>query len=58
MLNEPLLDVNVANLDERGMLGIAISEHENTNGNKPIKYVFLYYTGNPVKRRIKGFQQS
>jgi aldose sugar dehydrogenase len=37
---DPLLDVNVAVNDERGMLGIAISQ---THEHKPT-YVFLYYT--------------
>ncbi|MDQ4023564.1 MAG: PQQ-dependent sugar dehydrogenase, partial [Thermoproteota archaeon] len=36
---QPLLDVNVANKSERGMLGIAVSKHENGT-----TYVFLYYT--------------
>src|ERR671930_815039 len=40
MLPEPLLDVNVATANTRGMLGIAIAKHE--NGKPP--YVFLYYT--------------
>ena len=39
MLQEPILDVNVANISERGMLGIAIA-----NSQKGTKYVFLYYT--------------
>ena len=39
MLPEPLLDVNVANKSERGLLGIAVSKHENGP-----TYVFLYYT--------------
>ena len=39
MLAEPLLDVNVANENERGLLGIAVAKH--TNGPT---YVFLYYT--------------
>ena len=40
VLPEPLLDVNVANFDTRGMLGIAIAKNE-TRG---VEYVFLYYT--------------
>jgi glucose/arabinose dehydrogenase len=44
MLDEPLLDVNVANKAERGMLGIAITKQESKNGDKPNVYVFLYYT--------------
>jgi glucose/arabinose dehydrogenase len=39
MLAEPLLDVPVATLVERGMLGMAIAKHENGP-----TYVFLYYT--------------
>ena len=38
ILDEPLLDVNVANSVERGMCGIAVSK----NGTKT--YVFLYFT--------------
>ena len=41
-MTEPLLDVNVANMSERGLLGIAIS-HNNNNTSAP-PYVFLYYT--------------
>jgi aldose sugar dehydrogenase len=40
MLPEPVLDVNVANLNERGLLGIAVAKH---NENRTT-YVFLYYT--------------
>jgi glucose/arabinose dehydrogenase len=40
VLPEPILDVNVANQVEQGMLGIAVSE--NLTDNKI--YVFLYYT--------------
>lgn len=40
ILEEPLLDVNVANQWERGMLGMAISKSEDTYFNR----VFLYYT--------------
>jgi glucose/arabinose dehydrogenase len=38
-LSEPLLDVNVANANERGLLGIAVAKND---GN--ITNVFLYYT--------------
>src|SRR5919199_6561885 len=49
MLPEPLIDVNVANEAERGLLGIAIakdgnSNTENGNTNTCIRHVFLYYT--------------
>jgi aldose sugar dehydrogenase len=39
-LRQPLLDVNVANYDTRGMLGIAVTKNE-TRG---VEYVFLYFT--------------
>jgi glucose/arabinose dehydrogenase len=53
MLPEPVLDVNVANKFERGLLGIAVAKHQQQNGNGgndggPI-YVFLYYTESKVK---------
>jgi glucose/arabinose dehydrogenase len=38
-LSEPLLDVNVANANERGLLGIAVAKKEENTTN-----VFLYYT--------------
>lgn len=38
ILDQPLLDVNVANSVERGMCGIAISKHDSKT------YVFIYYT--------------
>jgi glucose/arabinose dehydrogenase len=41
MAEEPVLDVEVANLVERGMLGIAIAKQDQENG---ATYVFLYYT--------------
>jgi len=40
MLPQPLLDVNVANKAERGMLGIAVAKNVTRN----VTYVFLYYT--------------
>jgi glucose/arabinose dehydrogenase len=48
LLDEPLLDVNVANEGERGMLGIAIAEKitsiEVDSASNHVTYVFLYYT--------------
>ncbi len=41
MLDKPLIDVNVANESERGLLGIAASN--DTNATSP-PFVFLYYT--------------
>ena len=40
VLGEPLLDVNVATFDTRGMLGITVTKNE-TRG---VEYVFLYFT--------------
>ena len=50
---QPLLDVNVANKSERGMLGIAVSKHEKA------LLMFLYYTeanveGNPHLSKAKS----
>jgi glucose/arabinose dehydrogenase len=46
LLEEPLLDLNVANKRERGLLGIASSKQSIPNDDKHavLKYVFLYYT--------------
>jgi aldose sugar dehydrogenase len=49
VLPEPLLDVNVANQAERGLLGIAITNDGNINSNTKngdgnTRHVFLYYT--------------
>jgi aldose sugar dehydrogenase len=46
---EPVLDVSIANIKERGMLGISAAVNSNRNGNAPTNtigptYVFLYYT--------------
>src|SRR5919199_1089311 len=46
MLPKPLLDVNVANKNERGMLGIAVAPKHPSNGST---YVFLSYTETKVK---------
>ena len=40
LVNEPLLDVSVANKRERGLLGVTSSRAEENS----IQYVFLYYT--------------
>lgn len=44
LLEEPVLDVEVANLGERGMLGVAIAKQRNATNQETITYVFLYYT--------------
>ncbi len=49
MQEEPLLDVKVGNKDERGMLGIALSQSEERGEGEPIIFVFLYYTETKTK---------
>ena len=46
MLADPVLDLNVANAYERGLLGIATFPDGNfvMNNSQNIKYVFLYYS--------------
>lgn len=48
-LSDPVLDVNIANKYERGMLGIEVSRNQqqeegSTDANSTTTYVFLYYT--------------
>lgn len=40
-LDKPVIDVNIANNSERGLLGIAVSEKNNSTATR---YVFLYFT--------------
>jgi glucose/arabinose dehydrogenase len=61
MLSEPLIDVNVDGVDERGMLGIAIAKNVSdeivydNDGNRGVTnttdrtYVFLYYTETQIE---------
>src|ERR687883_767054 len=43
--SQPVLDVSVANKNERGMLGIAVAKPSNNNNNSsPTTYVFVSYT--------------
>ena len=49
IIDKPLLEVNVASQEERGMLGIATSKQESKVDNKQTIYVFLYYTENKSK---------
>jgi aldose sugar dehydrogenase len=46
VLKDPLLDVNVSNKWERGLLGIAVSKENEIDDNlrNAITYVFLFYT--------------
>ncbi len=41
-IDTPLIDVNVANVSERGLLGIALANNTSSAANGT--YVFLYYT--------------
>lgn len=43
-LDAPILDVNVANVSERGLLGIAVANNTNNSKSASMPYVFLYYT--------------
>ena len=45
---KPILDVNVAKISERGLLGIAIENDRDQNGGLP-PYVFLYFTESSEK---------
>ena len=62
MLAEPLLDVNVGRVSERGLLGIAVSKNV-TKGTDHHTYVFLFYSetlakdgGNPVGNRLYRYE--
>jgi glucose/arabinose dehydrogenase len=62
MLAEPLLDVNVGRVSERGLLGIAMSKNV-TKGTDHHTYVFLFYSetlakdgGNPVGNRLYRYE--
>jgi aldose sugar dehydrogenase len=62
VLKEPLLDVNVANEVERGLLGIAVSKRNIATAN--LTYVFLLYTesegkndgGDPVGNHLYRYE--
>jgi aldose sugar dehydrogenase len=67
MLEKPLLDVDVANEEERGMLGMAIVKNENDGGDNDNEdgrtYVFVYYTeaeeedgGSPIGNRLYRYE--
>jgi glucose/arabinose dehydrogenase len=53
LLAEPVLDVNVANENERGMLGIATFSEEDyvKNTSQNTRYVFLYYSTSEYLKR-------
>jgi aldose sugar dehydrogenase len=44
ILEEPLLDVNVATAFERGLIGIAIAKNDNETTQRKSNIVYLYYT--------------
>jgi aldose sugar dehydrogenase len=61
LLDKPILDVNVATENERGMLGIAIENPNNDLDGAP--YVFLFYTeakgedgGDPLGNRLYRYE--
>lgn len=61
LLDKPILDINVATEQERGMLGIAIARTNDDLDRPP--YVFLYYTeaeeedgGDPLGNRLYRYQ--
>ena len=47
--DKPLIDLNVANIGERGLLGIAISKSVQKNNHDDRTSVFLYLTESPKK---------
>jgi aldose sugar dehydrogenase len=61
LLDQPILDVNVATEQERGMLGIATANSDEELDRPP--YVFLYYTeakgedgGEPIGNRLYRYE--
>jgi glucose/arabinose dehydrogenase len=42
--DEPVFDAQVANNDERGLLGIAVSDANGTGAGGDVQYVYLYFT--------------
>jgi aldose sugar dehydrogenase len=46
---QPVLDVSVANKNERGMLGIAVAKPNSTNGKSSPTYVFASFTETKVE---------
>ena len=50
LLQEPLLDVNVANKRERGMLGIATSVSDSFDNNRHAKGVPILYRNRKNRR--------
>jgi aldose sugar dehydrogenase len=44
ILEEPMLDVNVATAFERGLLGIAIAENDNETLQRNSNVIYIYYT--------------
>src|SRR3569623_1729478 len=47
--SQPVLDVSVANKNERGMLGIAVAKPNSTNGKSSPTYVFASFTETKVE---------
>jgi glucose/arabinose dehydrogenase len=47
--SQPILDVSVANKNERGMLGIVVAKPNSTNGKSSPTYVFVSFTETKVE---------
>ncbi|HJT49834.1 MAG TPA: PQQ-dependent sugar dehydrogenase [Nitrososphaeraceae archaeon] len=47
--SQPVLDVSVANKNERGMLGIVVAKPNSTNGKSSPTYVFVSFTETKVE---------
>jgi glucose/arabinose dehydrogenase len=56
LLQDSLLDLNVANQSERGMLGIAVQNNMNNVGHPTATDVFLYFTESIAEDKNKGNQ--
>jgi aldose sugar dehydrogenase len=56
LLPDPLLDLNVSNQSERGMLGIAVQNYEDNIGRLTATDVFLYFTESIAEDKNKGSQ--
>jgi glucose/arabinose dehydrogenase len=50
-VTEPLIHVDVSKKDERGLLGIALSNFTDARANSSLGYVFLYYTTPPSQNK-------
>jgi glucose/arabinose dehydrogenase len=56
LLPDPLLDLNISNQSERGMLGIAVQNNENNKSRPTAANVFLYFTETLAQEEDKDNQ--